>query len=1137
MVEVQHNVDGEERAAEFPRRTPPSLPGIWGQRWVRVIAYMIIAGVAVMVAIPIAMKHYLQNWLVDNGADEAVIRNIDFNPFVGSVRLEDLGVKIAGRTVMGNVDIHVDVGLTALLNRTITVESATLDNFQLEIERLDGGRLRVGSLMLGDPDQIKPAVSKALKANDAVMAKATQPATEPSATAKATPKETGKSWFINLRQLRMSNSEIRYRSPELNATLAVMSASVERVYTGFSNERGAIKLQASLDGAPVALDVVLNINSGLTLHGTVRVDGLQLEPLKGLIKEQAQELGGVVNLDGDVTFTDGREQPMSAKYNGRGSLADIVFRNKDLSVSGQTISWNGAITVAADQSARVIGLDGTLEGGGLGLQMPAQQLNLKQSSIKLSGRSDVTLGASPAAKFNGAIALSGTDLGGSELQATNDAISWDGAVEFLLGPGAEPDIKLDGSLTGSGLRLGLTTRQMSLAQSKFSAEGRTHVQIGNAMRASYTGIVALDGHQLQAPRFVVDGTSFAWNGTTAFMDNGDAVQTIDLEGKLSLTGLSAELPEQAIHATQGKIGMEARRIKLTLTPDHVDISGNATLNAADTDVKNSENGARLLSLAGLVVHDVELQSSKQFTVPSIKLSGLAAGNPRSPDMRLKLDDLALETVRVTGLIDLSVGQVRTTKLQVVDQTKDIVLAQLSDVGITAVTTSGAQRVSAEAISLGEVTLLAKLTEPEVPPLGLIGKTQVSGVTVTPDGMTVDAVKINSVQANIIRTQGSEAADTQRAKSTAVPEVATDDKDDTKVQDAQIVNGTEDGNDFKFDIGTLELAGDSLIIFEDRTVTPTFRTPLRISTLKLKTRDREQTFGPMDITMSGALGEYAVIKADGMADPSARAIDIKLELADANMIVLTPYTLRRIGYTVDSGHLSLDASIRIANGRIDSQNKLFLRELYMEKASEELAAEAEAEVGMSIEKAMDMLRDKQGNIGMDVPISGALSDLKVGLGDAIGKALRSALKSSTIAYLKFVNPTYGVGVTVIEKVKEQIQKIRIGPIEYEVGRSDLPTTAAKYLAETAAKLKKNTKLDVRVCPYATNKDLAAVAGKSLNEVVRKEMIDKVVQLGHDRAAGIKQELITRHDVAPGRVIICVTKYDKKEGAKPRVKLLF
>lgn len=144
-----------------------------------------------------------------------------------------------------------------------------------------------------------------------------------------------------------------------------------------------------------------------------------------------------------------------------------------------------------------------------------------------------------------------------------------------------------------------------------------------------------------------------------------------------------------------------------------------------------------------------------------------------------------------------------------------------------------------------------------------------------------------------------------------------------------------------------------------------------------------------------------------------------------MIVLAPYILSMTVYTVDSGHLDLDATVSIADGRVDAEDKSLLRELHMEQTSQELAEHAAAEVGISIEKTLDMLRSKHGNVSLDVPIFGSLTDCRIGLEDVIGKAPGSAFESATIEYLTYVNPAYSIGVSVLQEVKKKIEKIRVG----------------------------------------------------------------------------------------------------------------
>ena len=548
----------------------------------------------------------------------------------------------------------------------------------------------------------------------------------------------------------------------------------------------------------------------------------------------------------------------------------------------------------------------------------------------------------------------------------------------------------------------------------------------------------------------------------------------------------------------------------------------------------------LLALESLSIDEAVIESKNQISVPGLQLSGLEAGAPQTPDTRVSLESLVLDAVAVNNLVDISVSEVKAAQLQAVDRAKDVILIHLEQLGLAEISASGADEASVGTISLSEARLLSSQSDPEKAPLATIGKTTVSSLTYTPEGLVIDAVAIDGIQGKVVRAKpagapGEEpAAVPEPAPAAAEKEAVAEDK---ALAEAQPDADAADKKDFKISIGELGLTGESVIMVEDRTVTPTFRTVLRVNELKLVSRDRSKSFGPMDLKFSGGVGEYASIEITGTADPAAQSADVKLDVADVNMIVLTPYTLKTMGYSVDSGHLGVDSTIKFADGIIDVHMNLFLRELYMEKASEELAALAEAEVGMPIEKAIDMLR-KDGIMELnDISLSGPLDDFKVGLGDVIGKALATGIKSATINYLKFVNPTYGVGVTVLEKVKKEIEKIRIGPIEFAPGASELPAEAREMLAKAAKELGAKDKLDVRLCPVATAADAAGAGVAPADVEDQGQLIDELMMLGHQRANAVKKALVTEHGIEPGRLVICVTDYDKGEDAKPRVKLIF
>ena len=119
----------------------PFSSSIWRRRWVRYSIYGLALIAVVLISLPFAAQYYLEHWLVENGADQADFKDIDINLFTGAVELKGANVKIGGRTVIADSDISVDVALLPFFNREATVQRATLDGVQLEIESKPEGSL------------------------------------------------------------------------------------------------------------------------------------------------------------------------------------------------------------------------------------------------------------------------------------------------------------------------------------------------------------------------------------------------------------------------------------------------------------------------------------------------------------------------------------------------------------------------------------------------------------------------------------------------------------------------------------------------------------------------------------------------------------------------------------------------------------------------------------------------------------------------------------------------------------------------------------------------------------------------------------------------------------------------------------
>ncbi|MBD3640457.1 MAG: DUF748 domain-containing protein [Marinobacter sp.] len=191
--------------------------------------------------------------------------------------------------------------------------------------------------------------------------------------------------------------------------------------------------------------------------------------------------------------------------------------------------------------------------------------------------------------------------------------------------------------------------------------------------------------------------------------------------------------------------------------------------------------------------------------------------------------------------------------------------------------------------------------------------------------------------------------------------------------------------FIFRIGELAIENGS-VAYTDRTLSPAFTTSfdelsgsvIGISNIppqqgKVSLKGRVGQVGDLDF--QGTLGTL------GTDDVS----DLTLTMANLSLPELSPYFGRYLGYGVDSGKLNLDLDYEIAGSRIDASNVVLMDRLQLGQAvASEEAVNAPVKLGLAL------LRDRDGVIEVDLPISGDLSDPEFSVGQVVMRAFVNLL---------------------------------------------------------------------------------------------------------------------------------------------------
>jgi len=368
---------------------------------------------------------------------------------------------------------------------------------------------------------------------------------------------------------------------------------------------------------------------------------------------------------------------------------------------------------------------------------------------------------------------------------------------------------------------------------------------------------------------------------------------------------------------------------------------------------------------------------------------------------------------------------------------------------------------------------------------------------------------------------------------------------------QFATSGEPGNrkfDWGVQIPAISVTGGSVLNYTDPELKPPFKLDLTITKLSVKDIDSTDPEKAARFEFSAGIGKYGKVDSKGSIRPFAKDLFIEAEtkLDNMSMVRISPYLIKSVGYYVKSGEFDLDSKMVIRNGAVDSKNKLLLSKLHLKKIEDgEIAAKTEADLGMPLDKALDMLRDKNDRIELDVPVTGKLNEINIGYNSVINIAMKKALKAGAMNYLIYAFQPYGSLIYLGQKIGEAAAKVSLDPIVFEAGSATLTDAHKDYLQKLVKVMKNREKIGVQLCSYVVFADAltagkepkktAAPAGAAKLDDLSKEMQTHAITLAAQRAAGIKAYLVDEHGIDAGRLSVCVPEPDEKPDAKPRVEL--
>jgi uncharacterized protein involved in outer membrane biogenesis len=160
-----------------------------------------------------------------------------------------------------------------------------------------------------------------------------------------------------------------------------------------------------------------------------------------------------------------------------------------------------------------------------------------------------------------------------------------------------------------------------------------------------------------------------------------------------------------------------------------------------------------------------------------------------------------------------------------------------------------------------------------------------------------------------------------------------------------------------------------------------------------------------IEFDGEVDRYAPTRIEGELNLLAAEsyMDINASFRNIELTSFNPYSGKFAGYRIDKGKLSIETKYHVEERILTANHQFIINQLQLGDKVESPDA-----VGLPLKLAVALLKDRNGVIDIDLPVSGTLDDPKFRLGPIIWKAVLNLLVKIVTSPFALLGNLFGGG---------------------------------------------------------------------------------------------------------------------------------
>ncbi len=267
-------------------------------------------------------------------------------------------------------------------------------------------------------------------------------------------------------------------------------------------------------------------------------------------------------------------------------------------------------------------------------------------------------------------------------------------------------------------------------------------------------------------------------------------------------------------------------------------------------------------------------------------------------------------------------------------------------------------------------------------------------------------------------------------------------------------------------------------FQDRSLKPSYSATMTEIGGRVSGLSSAET-SLADLELRGKMNNSAPLEITGKVNPLKQDLyaDVRARFTGMDLSPSSPYSGKYVGYVIEKGKLSFDLQYLIDKRKINSENKVFVDQLtFGEKVDSPTAT------SLPVKLAVALLKDRNGEIHLDIPVTGSFDDPKFSVWGIIVQIIGNLIAKAATSPFALLGAAFGGG--------EELQHV-----EFDYGRAAIPPEGAKKLDALAKALSEKPSLKLEITGYVDPEtDREGLKQYLLQRKVKAQKLNDLVKKG-------------------------------------------